>query len=104
MGSSLQSVRDFPAPARQRIGFQLERVQEGLEALDWKPMPAIGAGVREIRVHTENEYRVCYAASFKQSIYVLHAFVKKTRKTSRTDLQVAKARYQEILAEERGRR
>ncbi len=103
MGSSLQSIREFPVLARQRLGFQLERVQTGLEPSDWKPMPSIGAGVREIRVHTENEYRVCYTASFKHSIYVLHAFVKKSRKTSQSDLEIAAARYREIFIRERGR-
>ncbi len=36
---------------RRDAGYQLYRVQQGDEPSDWKPMPSIGPGVREIRVH-----------------------------------------------------
>jgi len=45
IGTSLDDLRDFPKDARHDAGFQLEQVQLGLEPDDWKPMPAIGAGV-----------------------------------------------------------
>src|SRR6267378_5235445 len=80
MGASLEAVRKFPSLARQRAGFQLGRVQQGLEPRDWKPLPSVGAGVKEIRIHTENEYRVFYTAAFQNNVYVLHAFDKKTRR------------------------
>jgi phage-related protein len=41
-------------------------------------MHGIGSGVKEIRIHEENEYRVIYVAKFESAIHVLHAFVKKT--------------------------
>src|SRR5438876_8029901 len=50
-----------------------------------------------------NEYRVFYTA-FEESVYVLHAFVKKTRKTSRADLSLGKTRYQEVLRQEASRK
>ena len=104
MGDSLETVCGFPWLARQRAGFQLGRVQQGLDPRDWKSMPIIGAGVREIRVHAANEYRVFYTAAFEESVYVLHAFVKKTRKTSRADLSLGKTRYQEVLRQEASRK
>lgn len=60
-------------------------------------MASIGAGVQEIRIHTEAEHRVCYVARFAESIYVLHAFEKRTRKTSRSDGELARTRYRELL-------
>jgi phage-related protein len=72
-----------------------------LEPNDWKPMPSIGAGVQEIRVHTEAEHRVCYIARFLAGIYVLHAFEKRTKRTSRSDIELARTRYRELLEHRR---
>jgi phage-related protein len=67
-------------------------------------MPSIGAGVREIRVHTELEHRVIYVAKFEEAIYVVHAFEKKTRKTARYDLELAKSRLSELFQRRRDRK
>ena len=67
---------------------------------DWKPMPTIGLGVAEIRVRDETgAYRVLYVAKFTEAVYVLHAFQKKSQKTSKLDLAVAQKRYELILKE-----
>ena len=58
VGSSLDDLRDFPAEARRQAGFDLYAVQRGLEPSDWKPMPDVGAGVQEIRIHVLGEWRV----------------------------------------------
>jgi phage-related protein len=89
LGSARSDIRGFPKPARRIAGFQLLRVQEGLEPNDWKPMASLGAGVQEIRIHTEAEHRVCYVARFVEGIYVLHAFEKRTPRTSRGDVELA---------------
>ena len=62
-------------------------------------MPTIGAGVREIRIWAEKGYRVIYIAKFIEAIYVLHAFEKKTQKTSKLDLELAQKRYRELINE-----
>ena len=50
----------------------------GLDPDDWKPMPTIGQGVREIRVRdASGAFRAIYLASFPDAVYVLHAFAKK---------------------------
>ena len=59
-------------------------------------MSSIGQGVREIRVQYEGQYRVIYIAKFSESIYVLHAFRKKTQRTSRQDIDLARNRLKEI--------
>lgn len=60
-------------------------------------MPIIGSGVREIRVHTALEHRVFYVATFAEGVYVLHAFTKRTRKTLRRDIRIARDRFSELL-------
>lgn len=63
-------------------------------------MASVGAGVREIRVRDEaGIFRVMYVAKFADAIYVLHCFQKKTQQTSRSDIELAKARYKELLKE-----
>lgn len=93
MGASLKDLRRFPAEARREAGFQLDAVQRGLDPTDWKPLAAVGAGVREIRIHVLGEWRVIYVARFADAVYVLHCFQKKSRKTRREDLAVARERY-----------
>lgn len=96
IGSSLDDLRNFPAEARRQAGSELAAVQRGLEASDWKPMNTVGAGVREIRIHVLSEWRVLYVAKLADAVYVLHAFQKKTRKTRREDIELARRRYKQI--------
>ena len=77
VGSSREDMRAFAKDARQRAGYELYRVQRGLDPSDRKPMPVVGPGVREIRVHTRLEHRVIYIAKFEEGLYVLHAFEKR---------------------------
>lgn len=56
-------------------------------------MAAIGPGVREIRVRdATGAYRIFYVANFTEAIYVLHAFQKKTQRTSPRDIALAQSR------------
>jgi len=96
VGSSLDDLRNFPDEARRAAGFELRAVQSGLEPSDWKPMQAIGHGVREIRIHVLGEWRVIYVAKLRNVVYVLHAFQKKTRRTSQHDIDLARHRYRQI--------
>lgn len=99
LGSSRHDLQAFPPDARRLAGFQLRQVQQGAEPSDWKPMSSIGSGVSEIRIHTAVEHRVCYVAKFAEAIYVLHAFEKRTRKTSKHDVELARQRYQALIAQ-----
>jgi len=95
-GSSLSDLREFPTEAHRAAGFELWQVQCGLMPSDFKPLLGVGPGAYEIRVHVEGEWRVIYVAKFSDSIYVLHAFQKKTRKTRKEDLELAHRRYRQI--------
>ena len=99
LGSSRSDLQAFPRDTRRLAGFQLRQVQQGLEPSDWKPIATIGPGVCEIRIHTAVEHRVCYVVKFAEAIYVLHAFEKRTRKTSQRDVELARQRYQVLVAQ-----
>jgi phage-related protein len=103
LGSSLDDLGTFPADTRRLTGFQLRRIQQGLDPNDWKPVSVVGQGVRKIRIHTELEHRDLYVAKFAEGVYVLHAFEKRTRKTSRHDLDLARERLSALLARKRAK-
>lgn len=96
VGSSLDDLRAFPAEARRAAGFELGFVQRGLDPSDWKPMSKVGAGVREVRIRILGEWRVLYVAKLAEAVYVLHAFQKKTQKTRKEDIELARKRYRQI--------
>jgi phage-related protein len=99
-GSALDDLRAFPEAARREAGYQLDRVQNGLDPHDWKPMTTLGQGVREVRVRDAGgAFRVIYLAKFEEAVYVLHCFQKKTQKTAKADLDLAAKRYQELVKE-----
>jgi len=106
VGGSGADLRHFPDDARQRAGYQLHLAQLGLDPGDWKPMTTVGSGCREIRVRTgAGAYRVIYVATVGDAVYVLHCFEKKTQRTAKADIDLAKRRYREVTemirAEER---
>jgi phage-related protein len=80
VGSSYEDLCAFPDEPRRQAGFQLSKIQAGLDPDDWKPFAAVGAGTREIRLKdTSGAYRVMYVTKFEEAIYVLHCFQKKRR-------------------------
>ncbi len=94
----MEDLRAFPLTARREAGHQLDQVQNGREPDDWKPMSAVGRGVKELRIRDEaGAFRVRYLAKFADAVYVLHRFRKKTEKTSKADVGIAAKRYRELL-------
>lgn len=93
VGSALADLRAFPRAPRREAGYQLDRVQFGLKPSDWKPLTTVGSGVREIRIHHEGQFRVIYVTKFDNAVYVLHAFQKKTQKTRKQDVEIARQRF-----------
>jgi phage-related protein len=97
IGTALDDLRDFPEGARREAGYQIDQVQQGKEANDWKPMPSIGAGVKEIRIRdASGAFRVIYLAKRAEAVYVLHCFQKKSEQTSEVDSRLAKKRFNEL--------
>ena len=79
------------------MGYQIYRVQSGLDPNDWRAMPTVGTGVRELRVRSsDSQYRAIYITNIGDKVYVLHVFVKKSQRTPKTDLEIAKKRLSEV--------
>ena len=98
LGDSLDVIRAFPDGPRREVGYQIERVQRGLDPDDWKPMKTVGPSAREIRVReATGSFRVIYLATLPDAVFVLHAFQKKSQRTSKRDLEVATSRFKELL-------
>jgi phage-related protein len=103
IGSSYEDLLAFPADARREAGFQLGKVQAGLDPDDWKPFDDVGSGAKEIRIRDRmGIFRVMYVAKFEEAVYVLHCFQKKTEATSKSDKDIAATRYRAVAAERRG--
>lgn len=98
VGSAYDDLLRFPKEARKEAGFQLGKVQAGLEPTDWKPFDDVGAGTKEIRIRdASGSYRVMYVAKFEEAIYVLHCFQKKSQATSKQDRAITAARYRAVV-------
>ena len=104
-GSAYDDLLAFPKDPRKEAGFQLGKVQAGLEPTDWKPFDNVGAGTTEIRIKDASGiYRVMYIAKFEEAIYVLHCFQKKTQATSKQDKAIAAARYRAVVDARKARK
>lgn len=98
IGHSLENIKNFPQAAKRQAGFQLDKAQHGENPTDWKPMKSVGSSVREVRIsESSGIYRIIYVAKFEKTVYVLHAFQKKTQKTSKLDLEAANRAYRKVL-------
>jgi phage-related protein len=54
------------------------------------------AGISEIRIQIAGAHRVFYVTTRREAVYILHAFEKKTRKTSTHDLRIGRDRFRAI--------
>lgn len=100
-GASIDDLRRFPLDARREAGYQLTKVQHGMEPSDWKPMQSVGEGVKEIRIRDESgAFRIIYLAKLAEAVFVLHCFQKKTDQTSQKDIELARKRFKDLMREQ----
>jgi phage-related protein len=98
VGASREDLQQLDDAAKETLGFQLFKVQQGQDPDDWKPMSVVGPGVREIRVReSSGAYRLLYVAQFEEAVYVLNVFQKKEQKISAADVTLARARYRSMI-------
>jgi phage-related protein len=105
IGRAKEDLIDFPDDARRQAGFELRfsrgdaprTIQQGDFPSDFKPISIVGKGVEEIRIRTDDAYRIFYVARFEEAVYVLHAFQKKNQQTSRGDIELGQQRYNQML-------
>ncbi|APH74086.1 type II toxin-antitoxin system RelE/ParE family toxin [Aquibium oceanicum] len=97
LGSSLDQIRSFPKEVRQEVGFAIETAQLGGKAINVVPLVGFkGAGILEIFSDFDgNTFRAVYTVRFPETIYVLHAFMKKSKRgisTPRQEMEMIRSR------------
>src|SRR5436309_15878809 len=86
-GNCLEVVRTFPKPIREDLGADIRRLQVGEKPINSRPMPSIGKRIYELRqLDDRGWYRVIYLGKVGNRLHMLHAFMKKSAKTSANDL------------------
>lgn len=96
VGSSKKDFVGFPEPVKDEIGNALGLAQFGGKHPSAKPWKGQGAGVFEVvEDHAGDTYRAVYTVRFKETVYVLHAFQKKSPrgiKTAQVDVDLVERR------------
>lgn len=100
-GDTKEVLSFFPPEVKSVLGYSLRRLQKGLlPDCDARRMESIGKGVWELKTADERTwYRLIYLTRIGDALYVLHTFEKKSRKTDRRDLEIAKSRLRLLLAQ-----
>jgi phage-related protein len=97
IGSSLRDLREFPEDVKRVMGYALRLAQKGGKHPDAKPLKGFGgAGVLEIvDEHEGDAYRTVYTVTLGDTVYVLHAFEKKSKRgvaTPKRDIDLIRQR------------
>ena len=89
IGSSREDLREFPDEVKQDMGYALFEAQKGRTSEAAKPLRGFGgAGILEIIERFDgNTYRAVYAVKFREVVYVLHCFQKKSKSGIKTPQQ-----------------
>ena len=95
-------ICEFPREVRDRLGKALYLLQAGEQPgmpLS-RPMPTVGEGVSELRLHSEDgQFRAFYFTRTVMGVVVFHAFGKKTNQTSNSEIQLGRKRFREMQDE-----
>ena len=93
-------IKDFidnlQESTQSKLARKLDLLEENGIHLSMPHAKPMGGGLTELRVRGKQEVRVFYAFAFGKRIYLLHAFVKKTKTTPQRELDVARQRQAEI--------
>ena len=89
IGSSREDLKEFPDEVKQDIGYALFEAQKGQKSEAAKPLKGFGgAGVLEIIERFDGDtYRAVYTVKFREVVYVLHCFQKKSKSGIKTPQQ-----------------
>src|SRR5882724_3830674 len=96
VGSSRKDYRDFPPAVQDSFGFELFLAQLGQHPPSAKLLKGLGSGTIELVEDFDGDtYRAVYTVRFREVVYVLHAFKKKSKRGNRTpqsDINLIKRR------------
>jgi phage-related protein len=100
IGSSRRDLRGFPREVRRELGQALYTAQQGETDPSAKPLRGFGGGsVLEIVADQEGgTWRAVYTVRYREAIYVLHAFQKKSKRgiaTPKKDIDLIRRRLAE---------
>ena len=102
MGDSLARLQMFPSSVQDEIGYALYLAQIGAKHVSAKPLKGLGAGVLEVvSDYRGDTFRAVYTVRFRDRMYVLHAFQKKSKKgiaTPQPDIDLLKQRLARVAA------
>ena len=94
---SKKNLLEFPEEVRRKMGYALRFAQAGRMHEHAKPFKGIAPGVFEIVEDFRTDaFRTVYAVKLGNTVYVLHAFQKKSKsgiKTPQKEIDLIKARY-----------
>jgi phage-related protein len=80
VGRSKEDISALPPEVKASFGLRLYELQQGGTPLDMKRLTQFGAGVCELRDSFDtNAYRAVYVVNLAKALYVLHAFMKKSK-------------------------
>jgi len=107
IASSHKDLRALPADVRRFFGYALSLAQAGDQHDAAKVLKGFGgAGVLEVvEDDAGGTYRAVYTVKFKEAVFVLHCFQKKSKRgisTPTMDIDIIRARLKvaELLAKE----
>ena len=96
VGSAKKDFLAFPDAVKDEMGNALGLAQFGGTHPSAKPWKGQGSGVFEVvENHDGDTYRAVYTVRFKEVVYVLHAFQKKSPKgikTAQVDVDLVERR------------
>ena len=105
LADSRANVKRFPASVQDDVGYALYIAQLGEMSVRAKPLHGLGTGVMEIAVHdVSGAFRAVYAVSIGDSIYVIHAFQKRSKAgiaTPKSEMDLIRQRLKQLRSEVR---
>ena len=103
IADSRSKVKSFPTAIQDDIGYALYVAQLGEMSPAAKPLHGLGSGVMEIPAHdASGTYRAVYTVSIGDSIYVIHAFQKKSKTgiaTPKSEMDLVRQRIKQLRSE-----
>ncbi len=101
--AALKDFEKFPKKVRDDMVAALTIAAEGQKADTAKPMKGLDSGVIEIALrHQKNAYRAIYVIEIAGSLWVIHAFQKKSKtgiKTPKQDVDLIRDRLKRLKKE-----
>jgi phage-related protein len=89
LADARESLSAFPVETKRALGFALRQVQNGANPRNAKPLAGLGSGAYELKEDGPDQtFRIVYLLKLRKGIYVIDAFVKKSKKGSQVPKEI----------------